>query len=76
MPPACSCEKRELVELGGMPSAPDFLRKRAVLGQFTPTVYAATSREEIIVWVPMVVVVAVRAVAIRFDLHLPRTSKN
>ena len=37
---------------------------------------AATSREEIIVWVPMLVVVAVRAVAIRFDLHLPRTSKN
>ncbi|MFM8563378.1 MAG: hypothetical protein ACKOCE_05735 [Acidimicrobiia bacterium] len=37
---------------------------------------AATSREEIIVWVPMVVVVAVRVVAIRFDLHLPRTSKN
>lgn len=37
---------------------------------------AATAREEITVWIPLAVVVAIRMTAVRLDLHLPRAQKN
>lgn len=36
--------------------------------------HRANAGEGLQVWLPVVVVVAVRALAIRFDLHLPRAS--
>jgi uncharacterized membrane protein YeiH len=48
-----------------------------LVGAIVHVVLRETSASDVVrVWVPVVVVVILRAIAIRFDLHLPRTGKT